>query len=217
MTGPSREVPPVAPSAGGHHRRPARRGRYLRWAGSAAMIVVTVVAGGAIRTYTPDTDRRERPFVRTGGEDSPVSARTFDVTVLGVRGGAKVSRAGKDHDTGGVWVIVRVRLVGRTAPANVGYAAVADARDRRYHATGRFIQPLPGGRTLQPDIPLVAEIAFEVPAPVDMPLYLLLAGNSLDQRMDAMARCRLPVDEQALQRWRAESEPLTIAAPEVAA
>jgi len=205
------------PPDGPRHRRPTPAGRVLASSLTAGALVVTVAAGGWLRDRTPDVDRRERPFLRSGAVGTAVDVRTFEATLLDVRGGTKVSRNGSEHDTGGVWLVVRVRIVARAAPSSVGYAAVVDDRGLTYLATGRFVQGVAqGGRTLQPGIGVVAEIAFEVPVDAAVPLRLRLAGRALDQRMDAMAQVGLPVDAETLRRWRVEAQTLTIAPPEVA-
>jgi hypothetical protein len=202
-------------SPGPRHRRVTRFGRYAGRAANAAAVVATVLAGGFIKSHVPDVDRREQPFVQTGGMGQPVDGRTFSATVLDTRGGSEVDFRGQVRDTSGVWVVTRVRLVARAAPMSVGYAALVDDRGRRYLATERFVQAVPGGLTLQPDIPVVVEIAFEVPADVATPLHLRLADRSLDLRMDAMAQCRLPVDGPTVQRWRSQPEPLRVGNPQV--
>ncbi|MEN3309507.1 MAG: hypothetical protein V7603_5709 [Micromonosporaceae bacterium] len=199
------------------HRRVTPAGRLATAVLAAGLVLAALVVGGAITSQVPDTDRREQSFIRSGGVGSPVDARTFDATVLGVRGGTKINGGGQAHDTSGIWVLARIRLVARAEPTRVGYAVLVDDRARVYRATGRITQLLAtGGRILEPGIPVVGEIAFEVPLDAVTRLRLRLAGSQLDQRMDAMTECPLPVDSATLPRWKAQTTPLTLAAPEIA-
>jgi hypothetical protein len=172
--------------------------------GVGALVIAALAVGGLISSRTPDVDHRERPFVSSGTIGKRVDARAFDVTVLGVRGTMKLARSGVWHDTGGVWVLVRVRLVARDEPASVGYAAVRDSQDRTYLATNRITQPLQG-RSLQPRVPVEGELAFEVPAKVAPTLSVRLAGPPLDQRMDAMAEVPLKITKSMVDQWLKET------------
>jgi hypothetical protein len=199
------------------HRRVTRTGRAAALVLAAGLVVAALLAGGAITSQVPDTDQREQSFVRTGSVGKPIDARTFDATVLGVRGGPKLSGGGQTHDTSGIWILTRVRLEAHKAPAAVGYAALVDAQGRVYRATGRITQFLAtGGRVLEPGIPIVGEIAFEVPLTAATDLSLQLAGPQLDRRMDVMTLCHLPVDAATLAQWKAQTAPLTLADPEIA-
>jgi hypothetical protein len=199
------------------HRRTTRAGRLGAALLGTGLVIAALLAGRAITSHAPDADKREQPFVRTGRVNHPVDGRTFVATVLGVRGGPKLNGGGQPHDTSGIWVLTRVRLVARAAPTSVGFAALVDDRDRAYWATGRITQFLAGGgRTLEPGIPVVGEIAFEIPLSAATHLRLRLAGPQFDQRMDAVTECRLPIDSAMLAQWRAQSEPLQLEKPEVA-
>jgi hypothetical protein len=112
----------------------------------------------------------------------------------------KLGRGANWHDTGGVWVLVRVRLVARAEPAQVGYAAVRDSAGRTFLATTRIDQPL-DGRTLQPGVAVTAEVAFEVPPAVAPTLAFRLAGPLLDQRMDAMVEVPLGITAPMVDGW----------------
>jgi hypothetical protein len=209
----------AAPDAGTipSHRRVTRAGRVASTLLAAGLVVAALLVGGAINAHVPDADRREQPFIHTGRMNTPVDGRTFDATVLGVRGGTKLAGGGTAHDTSGIWVLTRVRLVARHDPASVGFAALVDNHNRVYWATGRITQYLAaGGRTLEPGIPVVGEIAFEVPVAAATHLRLRLADNSVDQRMDAMTECPLKVDGATLAQWQTQTDPLRLAAPEVA-
>src|SRR5262249_4915804 len=121
--------------------------RRVTWAtrlGNALLATLLVLAallvGGAIAAPVPNPHRREQPFVRTGALGRAIDGRTFDATVLGVRGGTRLSGGGQAHDTSGIWVLARVRLVAHREPVTVGYAALVDSQDRVFRATGRITQ-----------------------------------------------------------------------------
>jgi hypothetical protein len=199
----------------GTRRAPGRptRARLV----AVVLVLAALGAGRAIIACAPDTDEREQPYRRPGVVGETIDVRTFDLTVLSLRGAAKVTAFGKDHDTSGVWVVVRVRITAKVEPTRAGYAAVRDGRGRIYKATDRFPQTLVGGgRMGQPGVPLEADVAFEVPADVATDLVLLVADNSIDQRMSAQAEVRLPIDRATVARWRAVTEPIPVARDTVA-
>lgn len=184
-------------------------------AGIGVLIIAVIVVGGLINSYTPDQDVGTRPFSRTGKIGERVDVRTFDVTVLGVRGAPKVSRSDKTYGTGGVWVAVRLRLVARTEAVHLGFAAVTDGRGHEYRASERFIQPLPG-RLLQPGIPTEGEVIFEVPKEAVTRLTIELSIHQLSQRMDARGEIPLDIDRAKVDAWLS-AQPIEVKNPEVAA
>jgi hypothetical protein len=181
-------------------------------AGATALVIAALAIGTVITSDTPDVDAQQRPFIRTGEVSAPVNARTFEATVLAVRGAAVITDLGLTHDTTGVWVVVRVRLIAIGAPVSIGYAALSDGRDRSYRATGRFGQPLLG-RLLEPGLPVTGELAFEVPASVATSLSIQLAVASLDRRMDTVAQVRLPITAGQVREWRAFRTPISVERP----
>lgn len=198
----------------GRHRLPVRRAHApRRWWTVGALIVVTLGLGSALTAITPDRDEQERPFTATGPMRAEVVGRTFTATVLSARGAAKISTRGRDYDTAGVWVLVLVRVSARGEPTALGHASVRDAWGREYLATGRFDQPLAGaGRTIQPGIPVTAEIAFEVPVAVAGDLAVRLSSTGYDQRMDSMIEVDLPAAGAAtVAEWARSATPTTLA------
>jgi hypothetical protein len=192
-------------------RRAPRRPAHAR-AIVAVLVLVALGAGRTIIACTPDTDHREQPYPRAGAVGETIDVRTFDLTVLRVRGAAKVTAFGKDYDTGGVWLVIRVRMTAKVEPTTAGYAVVRDGRGRIYHATDRFPQTVVGGgRRGQPGVALEADVAFEVPPAVATDLVLLVADNSFDQRMGAEAEVRLPIDGATVARWQGVTEPIPVA------
>jgi hypothetical protein len=169
--------------------------------GAAALIVAAIALGGLIVSRTPDTDVRERPFIRTGAIGEPVDARTFDATVIGARGATQVSRSQKLHDTTGLWVLVRVRALAHDEPTRIGYAALVDRHGRTFEASTRIDQPLVKVRTLQPGIPVEGEIAFEVPRDAADGAAVHLSPAGLGTRMEAIAEVPLRVDDATVEQW----------------
>jgi hypothetical protein len=175
-------------------------------------VLAALAIGGPLAALRPTSDVRERPFVQQGGFGELTSARTFEATVVSVRGAAKISQRGRVYDTAGVWVLVRVRLIATAEAATVNYAVLRDERERSHRQTTRLEQPLTGSsRTLQPGIPVEGEIVFEVPRDTATRLWLRLAQPILDRRMDAMAEVALlPVPQSTVDQWSADSAPATL-------
>jgi hypothetical protein len=222
----------TAPPAGGDdHHRPVRSHRrrqshraLVGRLGAAAMILIALAVGNVVTEHVPDVDTQEEPYIRTGSFGHPIDLRTFDASVLSVRGAAVLNDPEPDiatsptHDTSGVWVIVRIRVVAVDKPVEVTYAAVRDAEGRIYLATTRFEQPfVDGERTLQPGVPVTGEVAFEVPVTVVPQLSLRLAapGITHDLRMTAMADVPLHISAGTARQWKADTTPATLAPPAV--
>jgi hypothetical protein len=200
------EAPPPAP------RWPRLRAR----AGAGLLVIAALAAGGAFTARVPDTDARERPFVRAGRLGEPVDARTFDATVVAVRGGTSVERTGRTRTTGGVWVLARVRLSARQAPVSVDYATLRDGRGRMFLATTRLSQPLvSGGHPLQPGIVVEGEIVFEVPRDAVTSRLAIRLADASDPRVDAVAEVPLAIERSDVERWLAEGAALRVADVEV--
>lgn len=178
--------------------------------GVGALVIAALAVGSVVKSYTPDTDTRERPFTRSGAVGDQVDARVFDAVVVGVRGAPKVTRQGKTYHTGGVWVLVTVRLVAHVAPTTVNHAMVVDTDGRLYKATQRFSQPLGGGHMLQPDIPAQGEMVFEVPVGAAPGLAIQLSSGRLGVRMDALAEISLGIDRATVEGWRAATAPAVV-------
>jgi hypothetical protein len=211
---------PGVPGEGGGPRglRQRIRGRF----GAGLLIVAALALGSVIQAGTPDVGTAERPFSRTGAVGRPVDAVTFDATVLGVRGAAKIRQdrslggARREHDTGGVWIIVKIRLVARDQPIQVGWGGLKDGGGRTFDRTGRIDQPLVGGgRSLQPGIPVTGEVVFEVPRDAATDLTLQLTERPIDRRMSAMVEVRLPISRSAVDGWLANPVAVEIQDPVV--
>jgi hypothetical protein len=178
--------------------------------GSTALVVAALATGIAITSQAPDTDARERPFVRGGAIGEFVDGRTFQASVVAVRGARKIARSGRTRDTGGVWVVVRARAVARDKPTSIDHASVRDARGRTFLATARISQPLVGGGyPLQPGISVQGDIVFEVPQASAASLTIRLADSS-DVRMDAAIEVPIAVNRATVDRWLAEQPALVI-------
>lgn len=206
------------------HRRagPSRVASVLT---GLVLLVAVVAAGGAIADSRIDTaNERFREFVTTGAVGEPVAARGFEVTVREVRTAAVVSDGilGGPRDTGGVWVLVRVRAVAVREPVSIGYAAVRDSGGRTWLASQRVDQPLGGAfYRLEPGIPVEGDFVFEVPADAATDLTLRLARNSATAflstglQLETVAEVALPVDEAQVARALAEPAEVELADPRV--
>jgi hypothetical protein len=190
----------AAPGAG------SRRSRI----GSTVLVVAALATGVAITSQAPDTDARQRPFVRAGAMGESADGRTFQASVVAVRGARRIARSGKTRDTGGVWVIVRARAQARDKPTSIDHASVRDARGRTFLATTRVSQPLvAGGYFMQPGIPVEGDIVFEVPQASAAGLTVRLADSS-DVRMDAAIEVPIASDGSTVARWLAEPSALSV-------
>jgi hypothetical protein len=195
-------------SVPGTHRAP--RGRFAEGlvslgslVGAGLLILVALAVASLIPRSDADVEHQQRPFAVRGGVGDTRSTRALDIRVLGVRGAGKITDGDRTHDTGGVWVIVKVRVATRTEAGLIPYAAVRDDRGRTFWHSARIEQPL-DGRFIQPGIPLTGELVFEVPKDAATHLTALFADNSLDQRMDRQVEIALPtVDRATVDGWAA--------------
>lgn len=187
--------------------------------GLVAVVVLlgTISVGMGLKTYADDVDAAQRPFVVEANAGQLARGRTFFATALEVRGAGVIRDSGLEHPTNGVWIIVKVRVAARDEPVNVGYAAVRDSAGRVYLASNRIDQPLVRGRIVQPNLPVVGEIAFEVPREAAGSLWVELAEKSMDQRMDSLLRLRLdPLSPDVVDGWADDPQPTTLMATELA-
>jgi hypothetical protein len=183
--------------------------------GTAALVVGAVVVAGLVSAHSPEPSDIERPFIHTGHKGDRVEGRTFDAELLGVRGGAIVKSRGLPHETSGVWVIVKVRLTAHGEPVQLGYSALRDGDDRLFRASAR-VDNNPPYRQMQPGIPIVCEIAFEVPKDVPLPIAARLTESLIDIRMDSMAQLELDVTREQLAQWAADQTPIIVSRPALA-
>lgn len=177
----------------GRHRRLGPFQKVLAATGSAVLVIVALVVGQLLIDLGPDTDASHAPFLIAGKPGDNVDARTFDVELISARYASAVRSGGADHDSSGVWVILKIRLNARTESLRIGYAALVDKSGRTYLASDRVRQTLvPNARALQPGIPVEGEVAFEIPRDAIAGASVQFAKKSGDRRMDAMATIELP-------------------------
>jgi hypothetical protein len=193
----------------------AESGGWRRRLGTASLVVLAVGVGGAAQAYKPDPIEQQGPFIRTGHLGDRVDARTFDARLLGVRGGALIKSRGLDHDTSGVWIVVKVRLTSHGEPVQLGQVSIRDGDGRTFRASAR-IDNNPPLRQLQPGLTVDCEIAFEVPKDVPLPVAARLTTALIDVRMDGMAQLELDVTAAQLQQWAADKTPLVVMRPVLA-
>ncbi|MDQ7905357.1 hypothetical protein RB614_12560 [Phytohabitans sp. ZYX-F-186] len=185
------------------------------------LLIAALAVGGVVANWRPiggdRADIRERPYIAVGEVGESVSARSFEAQLVSVRGARLLGVSSKGYETGGVWILVRVRVTAFTEKTTVGYAALIDDRDREFLVSNRFTQLFAdGARSFQPGIPVEGEIAFEVPRDVATSMRLRLAAPVIDQRMDGMAEIELPkVDTTTVDRWATQQEAVIMEKPKV--
>ncbi|WP_238015334.1 hypothetical protein KZZ52_49365 [Dactylosporangium sp. AC04546] len=193
------------------HRRPraSLRARLT----TAALVLVTLVAGSLIILAKPDQARLQRPFFVSGTAGGPVSLHTLTVTVLETTGAPKLQTSRGVLETTGMWVTVRLRVVATEEPVMLQYARLRDDRDRLFHATNRVDQQLAGGRMFQPGIPVEGTVVFEV-AKDARALTLLVSHDpgTLNIQLEGVAEIELPAPAEA---WRTQEKPVTVPSAKV--
>ncbi len=167
--------------------------RIVSGAIATGLVLATLAIGGGLRWLGPDPERVQRPFVTSGEQGETVSLRKFAITVQTAKAVSTVQSGGSAHDSQGVWVVLRVRVVASNEPGTVSYVALRDQSGRTFLATDRLGQPLlDGKRTFQPGIPLEGEVVFEVPKDALGGLTALFAPDPAHLSMEAMASVDLP-------------------------
>ena len=198
-----------------------KRRRWWNQVGTAVAVLLTLVAGQAIIRTEPDYHETVAPFYLAGEPGKPVMVSGLSVTMLGARGAAKAGPPGGLYvDTGGVWVLVRVRLEATTKTTTVRYLALADGQGRTFRASKRFSQPLgEWNQDLQPGIPIEGEVAFEVPRDAATSLTLRVAEWFVELsdggELSSFTDIRVPVTEGDVSRWLADQAPAILADPTV--
>jgi hypothetical protein len=189
--------------------------QLVAWPVMLAMIAGTVVLGRLILNTTPIGDDFDRPFIHNGQMREPVDAHDFVVTVESIRGGRGLAQIFNTATTDGVFLLVKIRVSAYDEATTVGYQALVDGSGNTYEADERDYAFR--GHTLQPRIPVEAELAFELPtAAVTNHLMLLLSsypsGHNAHQ---VMAQIALDITDAQLASWTHQAEPLKPMDPEV--
>jgi hypothetical protein len=186
-------------------------GRWLRLLGGASLVVATVVAGNAYISVLPERGDMDRAFARSGPMNTQVVARNFSAAVLGVRGGTRLVQSdGSAHETAGVWVIIKVRVAALTEPTYVSSLLLRDDAGREFHPTERVNQPVLN-RVLQPGIPVVGEVAIEVPK--DAHGFVLRLFDGPNAALDAVVEVQVPVADPKV--WLTGEQMILLAPVEV--
>jgi hypothetical protein len=200
-------------------------GRILRRLGriglafvGIALLLGTIDVTIWLNTKANDVDAAQAPFTVSADMGQEAQARTFVAAALSVRGAAVIHDSA-DHSTPGVWLIVKVQaaVIGKTR--SIGYAAIRDSRGRVYVASDRLEDQFAGSRgvSLEPGVPEIGEIAFEVPRDAATAPTLLLAEPLLDQRADSMLEIKLNTNSSAtIDGWATDPKatpllPVTVA------
>jgi hypothetical protein len=177
------------------------------------LLIVVVAASGWVTGAEGDADHRFREFLVAAEIGEPVRLGGFEATLLEVRTVAQVAEGPKrGRDTGGVWVVALLRVEAVEEPVVMAYAAVADQQGRSWIASERVDQPMVAYQ-LQPGIPVLGRVAFEVPRRAATELSLRLGETGIE--LSTIAEIALPIDEAMVTAGLDESEPLLLGAPEV--
>jgi len=188
--------------------------RVASGVGTLALLAAVVVSTGVIGEQRLSTDERYREFTVTGETGTWVSTDTFHVEVRSTQAaGVVADQSGWQYQTSGVWLLVEVRLVARTEPTTIGYAAVRDDRGRTWRATDRLEQPLlHWSYPLQPGLPVAATLVFEVPTDAASSLTLRLSERA-DPRMRLVVQIPLRVPATQVTAALADPEPTVVEPP----
>jgi hypothetical protein len=187
--------------------------RSLRVLGAVVLTLVMLTGAHAINRPQPAdvTD----PFIRTGRVGEDFRARTFTVRVLGVRGGAYLRGAnGQQIDTGGVFVLVKIRVLAHDEPVLIQGAQVRDAAGNQFDASKRAPDRL-GGK-FPPGIPVDLEVTFEVPTASASSLTLRISENSTYVQFADVVEIPLNVTPADVAQWREAKDWIDPAAMEIA-
>ncbi len=187
----------------------------VTWPVMFAMIVGTVVLGRLIINTTPIGDDFDRPYVHNGQIREPVDAHDFVVTVESIRGGRALAQIFNTATTDGVFLLVKIRVSAYDQATTLGYQALVDGSGNTYEAAERDYTFR--GYTLQPRIPVQAELAFEVPtsavtSDVVLRLSSYPSGHNSHQ---VIAQVALDITNAQLASWTHQAEPLKPMDPEV--
>ncbi|GGM62668.1 hypothetical protein ACFFX1_42435 [Dactylosporangium sucinum] len=206
-------VPAAGPDpASGRHRRrgPSLGSRLL----TALLVLATLVGGTVVILTKRQPDDVQRQFYVTGTAGRPVTARTITVTLLDATGALKLRGPKAVLETPGMWVTVRVRVVATEQPVLLGLAQLRDDRDRVFEVSNRLGQPLAGGRTFQPGVPVEGPLVFEVARDVKtLTLLLSTKSSAVKTYLEAIAQIDVPASVDA---WRTEEQPVTVPSAKVA-
>jgi hypothetical protein len=206
--GPAPAPASVPPRRGGRTRRLAAR------VGAVALILATITAARAIDATTPIGQDHARPWIHPGQMNETVIGNDLAVRVLGVRGARAYSSGGRMVTTDGLFLLVRVRVqaIGPD-PASVAYAALVDAEETAYAATG--FGTLFGYR-VHPGITVDGELLFELPATrVDQLRLRLSSYPDHRPRFQVMIEVPLQIDADEIRLWSGQLAALTVREPEV--
>lgn len=171
---------PPAPIDTARHRR---RNPWWRSLGrillGAALILGALSVSALVPTEEPDLNVRFRPFPVREAAGGVSRVDGLEYRVVGVEPAAEIVPLNSDFflDTRAMWLLVWIRAMALTEPMTLGYAELVDGRGRTYSASSRFSQPMMY-ENLQPSIPVIGAIAFEVPRDALPDLRLRITKSS---------------------------------------
>lgn len=180
--------------------------RALRVMAAIALTLLTLAAASAMNGVRPREYQVTEPFVLVGHVGKDLDARTYTVRVEGVRGGTKLrGQSGYIVGTGGVFVLVKIRVLAHDKPMQIVGIQVRDGAGRLFEASTRARNPF---FTFQPGSPAEAEATFEVPASSAASLTLRVSDAPLYEQLITVSEIPLEITPDQVAQWRASTETL---------
>lgn len=135
--------------------------RWVTIAGGLALLGVTY----AVAATVPSTAAMEAPFGTQGVIGETLSGRVLEATVTEVRFADELRADDWHGTTNGVWLVADAIVAGVIEPSTVTAVLIVDGVE--YAATDRISFDALSERVVDPLLPIIGSIAFEVPA--DLP------------------------------------------------
>jgi len=177
------------------------------------LIVATIALARLITVTAPDGSDNARPWVHQGQMNESVVERTFEVTVLTVRGGRAYEGVYESRTTEGVFLLVRARVMALEVETEVRRAEVVDESGNTYSA--QILEGL-SDRSLLPRISMEGELLFEVPPAVATHLVLRVSSTIGDlPQHQTVVEVPLQIGADDVRAWSDETDPLTVMPTEV--
>lgn len=179
-------------------------------AASVLWVLVAVATIGALVSLRMNYDSKLAPFVVAGRVGDPVAARAFIATVGAVELAAAMSAqndaeevTSKSLSSGGVWLVVHLRLDARREPISLLTANLQSADGYQYAAVGPRVEGLGNLpysrkllnlRTTQPGLANDGLLLFEVPRARLAGLHLQVSQAAGGAKLDSLADIDLGID-----------------------
>lgn len=180
--------------------------------GKAAFVILALVIGKELGSALPDDSAALRPFEVTGAVGQVVALRTASVQVDDVQLAPTLMTSTAGYRTPGLWLVVTVTLTPVAEHASFALTAIRSADGVRTWE-GRSRESLVCQRT-PPGVPVVCDLAFEVP-PEALPGADLLLATAPDQRHDTVAVIELGLSQEQVDDALETEDPIEARDPAV--